>query len=90
MSQPSEDSIPDFIAAVEIAFQRDREREAAGWVVVCVDDEDGQIVNASGVFSTPEAALIEAGLRHADGKKMLEPGEPDWTYVVVPMFEPTR
>lgn len=78
----------DLIAELEVGHQRDRERDALGWVVLCTDDESGNHVHTSGLFDTPEAALIHAGERHAEDVRINPETEPLWTYTVLPMFKP--
>lgn len=71
---------------MEITLQRDRERDAAGWVVLTVDLTDDSPVSTVGIFDTPEAALIKAGEMDVESAGMLEIGEPGWKHHVLPMW----
>lgn len=77
------------LTEIEVRMQQDREADAAGWVVVVVDNEFDSIVHVVGLFSTPEAALIECGLGALEDKKIMDEGDVGWTRTVVPMFAPT-
>lgn len=81
------EDIREFMADLEIASDRSDERDALGWVVVTVDDESESIVHATGLFDTPEAALIHAANRHVEDLRTAEGDEDLWTHTVVPMFK---
>jgi len=65
-------------------------REAAGWLVVTVDDEDGKVIHAHGDFDTPEQALVYAAKLDAECARQIGgTDEPGWTNTVAPRFVPT-
>lgn len=77
-------------AMVELLVRLERASydNATAFVVVAIDGE-GNIVNATGPFTEPEAALVQAGIDDVNWKRHAEPGEGDFKSVVVPMWEPT-
>lgn len=82
----------DLLAELEIQQQRDREKEAAAWVVAVVDlehlDNHYGLCSVYGTYPTPEAALIGSEEARVDAEKILDTGEVGWAYIVLPLFAP--
>ena len=82
----------ELMARVEETADAMDRRDAKGWLVVCLDlEEPVSVVACYGPFPEPEQALIEAARQaetSLDRTYLAEPGEPGWSHVVVPLFEP--
>jgi hypothetical protein len=76
------------MADLLVKLERAAVGSAKAFVVVTVDDESGDVVHATGPFAEPEQALVQAGRDDAEWKRVAEPGEGNFTYVVVPLWEP--
>lgn len=88
-----ENPMGTLLAEVEISSHRADRSEAIGWVVVCVDLEPPlKVVYSTGVFDSPEEALVEAGKQEAESAKYRKDfeaaGEQGWMHSVVPLFPP--
>ena len=74
--------------------QQSREQEATGWVVVTIDmwGKREQVTHTTGLFESPEQALVEVGVREREDARVREkyPDHTGWRYVVAPMFPPTE
>lgn len=73
---------------VELLCRLDQSRyeNARAWVVVVVDPESGQIVQAYGPFEQAEQALVEAGEQAAWWKENA-PELSESLYKIVPLWE---
>lgn len=72
-----------------VKMERFRFEEAKACVVVTVDQDTGTVVHATGPFTQPELALAQAGRDDASWKRYAAPGEGEFTYHVVPLWEPS-
>jgi hypothetical protein len=82
--EPGSDAMVDLLCRIDQA----RYEEAKAFVVIAIDEVTGQVAHTTGPFAEPEHALIEAGRQDADWKAHAEPEEGDYSYVVVPLWEP--
>lgn len=70
------------------SMQMDRD-EAMGWIVVCVDMEEPiNVVYGTGVFNSPEEALVEAGRQAENSKRLHDTDDAGWKHSVVPLYPP--
>lgn len=63
--------------------------DADGWCVATVDPETLSVLSVTGPFSTPEAALIEAGRMDTIRDRDLAEDEAKPRHEVVPMWRPS-
>lgn len=84
-------AVGSFMAEVELTSDAIDCNESIGWVVVCIDMEKPvTIVYTTGVFNSPEEALVEAGKQAAESKKHHDDDSPGWEHVVVPLYPPSE
>ena len=77
------------LADLLVRLDQIRADEAAGFVVLVIDDEDNRPISVYGPCPTPEAALVLAGDFDRDEHSGTNPadGSPGWRHVVLPLFE---
>jgi len=75
---------------VDLLCRLDRARyeNANAWVVISVDDDSGEICDATGPFPEAEMALVKAGRMDADWKETEDEESGTWTYKIVPIWAP--
>lgn len=79
-------------ALVDLMMQLEQARwnEARAFVVVTVDLDTSQPINASGPYEQAEQAFAQAGRDQADWDRSKDCDEGDVTHMVVPLWEPGK
>lgn len=88
MRRPPPTTVEGLLAQIDLDHHNEAIANASGWVVVCSDDESESLVYATGLFPDPWSALAEANRQKGDDAHHDDPGEPGWTYHVLPVYPP--
>lgn len=73
-------------ALVDLIVKLEQASTEAGAYALVTQDEDRNVVHATGPFNEPEQALIQAGRDEADWRKH---GEGDLEFTIVPLWSPS-
>lgn len=78
----------DVMIELLVRLDRARHENATAFAIVWLD-ETGAVVDTTGPFDQAELALVQAAKDTAVWERRAEPGEGEYTYVVVPLWGPS-